>query len=65
MEKENHYYFETNQDGVCIILEIPKEKKMEKDTKNEIKHILTIVLNQYLTNVSEAETDHSDNRNIS
>lgn len=52
MDKENHYCFETKQDGIRMILEFPKKKRTEEDIKSDIKHILTGVLKQDITNVS-------------
>lgn len=52
MEKENHYCFETKQDEIRIILEFPEKKKKGEEIKSDIKHILTSVLKQYITNAS-------------
>lgn len=61
MDKEHHYCFETKRDGIRMILEFPKKKRTEEDIKSDIKHILTGILKQYITSVSQTETDHANN----
>lgn len=49
MDKKNCNYLETKQQGMTITFVLPAKNKKEECTKNEIKNILTNVLQQYLT----------------
>lgn len=49
MDKKNCNYLETEQQGMTVTFVFPTKNKKEGCTKNEIKNILTSVLQQYLT----------------
>lgn len=49
MDKKKCNYLETEQQGMTITFVFPTKNQKEGCTKNEIKNILTSVLQQYLT----------------
>lgn len=49
MDEEKYSYLEMEQNGMTIIYVFPSKTRKEECTKNEIKNILTSVLQQYLT----------------
>lgn len=50
---DNSYIqYETMQDGMKVILEVPEQSEKDEMAKQEIRKILTTVLQEYLQTVS-------------
>ncbi|MCM1219315.1 MAG: hypothetical protein NC548_32955 [Lachnospiraceae bacterium] len=53
MANSNDYIqYETVQDGMKVILEVPEESEEDEKAKQEVRKILTSVLQEYLKKIS-------------
>ncbi len=48
----NYIQYETMQDGMKVILEVPEESAEDEKAKQEVRKILTNVLQEYLQKIS-------------
>lgn len=50
--EQGYIQYETMQDGMKVILEVPEQSEKDEKAKQEIRKILTTVLQEYLQTVS-------------
>ena len=57
MKQEDYKRLETEQNGMQVMLEFPRESKNEERIKREVKEILSYVLQEHFTKNFQTKID--------